>query len=125
MATTQLVVDFLRQQGFCPEIDENQNVFFKYQMTNFIFLNNDSDEEFFQLVMPGIYDVTEENREVVLEVCNKVTLGIKVCKAVVQGENVNLYFEIFLDSTPNVADIIPRALRALEASRREFYESIK
>ncbi len=125
MATTQLVLDFLKQQGFCPEVTENGNLFFKYQMANFLYLNNDEDEEFFQLVMPGIFDVTEENRELVLEICNKTTCGIKVAKAVVQGENVNLYFEIFLDHSPEVKDILPRALGVLNSARQEFYSHLK
>jgi len=125
MKTSELVIDFLRQQGFCPEVDEsNGNVVFKFQMANFLFVNNDEDEEFFQLLMPYIYEVTEDNREMVLEACNKLNQGIKVCKACVLGDNVWLFFEILLDHTPDVADIVPRALQILQAARQEFYKNM-
>ena len=62
-----MVLDFLRQQGFCPEVDQNNNIVFKSEMKTFIFFNNDSDEEFFQLALPGIFDVNEENHDLVLE----------------------------------------------------------
>jgi hypothetical protein len=125
MSTTKRVVDFLKQQGFCPEIDrDNGNVVFKYQMANFLFINNDEDEDFFQLIMPGIYDVTEDNREVVLEAINKMNSSIKVVKGATIQDGVWLFFEILLDHTPEVADIFPRALQILQGARQHFYEII-
>lgn len=42
-----MVLNFLKQQGFCPEVDpDNGNILFKFQMANFLFVNNDEDEEF-------------------------------------------------------------------------------
>ncbi len=120
-----MVMNFLRQQGFCPEVDEdNGNILFKYQMANFLFINNDEDEEFFQLLMPGIYDVTDDNRDVVLEAANKVNHSIKVVKACVVNDSVWLFFENLLDHTPEVDDIIPRALAILQGARQHFYQEI-
>lgn len=125
MKTTEMVMNFLRQQGFCPEVDEdNGNILFKYQMANFLFINNDEDEEFFQLLMPGIYDVTDDNRDVVLEAANKVNHSIKVVKACVINDSVWLFFENLLDHTPEVEDIIPRALAILQGARQHFYQEI-
>ena len=125
MKTTELVINFLRQQGFCPEVDEdNGNILFKYQMANFLFINNDEDEEFFQLLMPGIYDVTDDNRDMVLEAANKVNQSIKVVKACVVDDSVWLFFENLLDHTPEVEDIIPRALDILNGARQYFYQEI-
>lgn len=125
MKTTEMVMNFLRQQGFCPEVDEdNGNILFKYQMANFLFVNNDEDEEFFQLLMPGIYDVTDDNRDMVLEAANKVNHSIKVVKACVINDNVWLFFENLLDHTPEVEDIIPRALAILQGARQHFYQEI-
>ena len=96
MKTTERVMEFLKQQGFCPEIDpENGNIIFKYQMRTFIFINNDEDESFFQLALPGIVDVTEDNRELVLEACNKTNFGIKVINENIQIEAEILYDIIF------------------------------
>lgn len=125
MKTTEMVLNFLRQQGFCPEVDEEDgNILFKYQMANFLFINNDEDEEFFQLLMPGIYDVTDDNRDVVLEAANKVNHNIKVVKACVVNDSVWLFFENLLDHSPEVDDIIPRALSILQGARQHFYQEI-
>lgn len=118
-------MEFLKQQGFCPEIDpDNGSIHFKYQMCNFIFVNNDEDEEFFQLILPGIYDVTEDNREMVLEACNTTNMGIKVMKCCILHESVWVFFEILLDSSPEIPDIMPRALNILMGARQQFYQNV-
>lgn len=125
MSTTEMVLDFLRKQGFCPEVDENNgNILFKYQMAGFLYINNDEDQEFFQLIMPNICDVTEENRELILEAANSNNQGIKVVKTCVFNDSVWLFFENFLDSSPDISDILPRALNALQGARQEFYKQL-
>ena len=123
--TVERVVEFLKQQGFCPDVDEeNGNILFKYQMNTFIYFNNEEDEDFFQMGMPQIYDVTEENRELVLEAANKTCLNIKVIKACVVDESVWIIFENLLDSSPEVKDILPRALSIMQAAQQEFYKNM-
>lgn len=125
MKTTEMVLNFLKQQGFCPEIDsDNGNIIFKFQMATFLFVNNDEDEDFFQLVMPNIFDVTEDNREMALEAANKLNFGIKVVKACIINDGIWLFFESLLDKTPDVADILPRALQILQTARQQYYENI-
>lgn len=125
MKTTEMVLNFLKQQGFCPEVDpDNGNILFKFQMANFLFVNNDEDEEFFQLVMPNIFDVTEDNREMALEAANKLNCSIKVVKASIINDGIWLFFENLLDKTPDVSDILPRALQILQAARQQYYQNI-
>ena len=126
MKTTEMVMDFLKKQGFCPEVDEdNGNIIFKYQMLTFIFFNNDEDEEFFQLAFPGIYDVTEDNHDLVLEAADKVNRTVKVAKFITVGESVWVLFESILDHSPEVGSIIERALGILQHARQSFYEALE
>jgi hypothetical protein len=126
MKTSERVMEFLKQQGFCPEIDpENGNIIFKYQMRTYIFINNDEDESFFQLALPGIVNVTEENRELVLEACNKTNFNMKVVKCCIPHDDVWVFFENLLDSSPEVSDIIPRALAILQRAQIEFYQNMQ
>lgn len=125
MNAKELVLDFLRKEGFTPTVDERNNIVFKYQMTTYVFFTDENDDEFFQLTMPAIYDVTEDNRELVLEAANKVNQSMKVIKIIVTQESVWVLFEILLDETPQVEDIMPRAFRIMEDGRRKFYEQIE
>lgn len=125
MKTSERVLQFLKEQGFCPKVDADGDIFFKCQMRVFLFKNHDEDEEYFQLALPGIYDVTEDNRDVVLEATNRVTSMMKVAKTIVTNDSVWVLFEILLDSTPEVSDIIPRALAILVGAQEEFYKQIR
>lgn len=126
MKTTEMVMNFLKEQGFTPQVDEdNGNILFKYQMCTFIFFNNDEDEEFFQLAFPGIFDVTEDNREMVLEAANKVNSSMKVAKVIVPNDSVWVLFEVILDKSPEVGSIIERGLNILQHTRQEFYEVLQ
>ena len=94
-------------------------------MKNFLFINNDEDELFFQLILPGIFDITEENRELVLDAINKVNVSVKVIKCCIINDEVWIFFENLLDSSPEVSDIIPRALNILQGAQLEFYKHIE
>ncbi len=124
MKTTERVLEFLKTQGFCPEVDEHGGIIFKYQMATFLFINNDEDEEFFQLAMPHIYQVTDDNRDIVLEAANKTNTSMKVAKISVMDDSVWAFFEILLDQSPDVKDIIPRALNILMGARQTLYENL-
>ena len=126
MKTSEMVLEFLRKQGFCPDVDpDNGNIFFKYQMGTFLFVNNDEDDQFFQLIMPAICDVTEDNREIMLEAANKTNRTMKVAKAIILDDSVWLFFESLLDESPEVGSIIERGLGILQGMRQEYYENLK
>lgn len=122
-----LVVNFLREEGFCPKVEEDRYVFFKCEGRTYYFIVDEDDEEFFRLAMPGIFNVTEDNREMLLEACNYVTRSIKVAKCIVVDENAEVWAlcEMFLDHTPNIEDILPRAIVILQAAQHEFYSKIQ
>lgn len=125
MATTENVFNWLEEQGFRPKYDDDQDIVFKYQMLTFIYFNNDEDEPFVRLALPGIYDVTDDNRMAVLEAANEISKNIKVVKAFVPIDDVWLSTEILMDSTPIIDDVFPRLLNILMKARREFYEQME
>ena len=120
-----MVLDFLRKQGFCPEVNANNNIIFKHEMKTFLFIDNSSDEEFFQLALPNIMEVSEDNREQVLEACNKVNFNIKVAKCCLWDDTVWVFFENIMDQSPEVNTIIPRALGILKHAQASFYEALQ
>ncbi len=123
MKPSKLVLDFLQEQGYRIERNDEDGIIFKAKNLTFIYMNNDeSDSDFFQMALPGIYDVTEENREVVLEAANKNNREMKVAKTCVLNDSVWIFFEIFLDDTPGVSDFMSRAINLMMASRNNLYE---
>lgn len=106
-----------------PQYDERGNIEFKYQMRNFLFFVNDNDEQFFQLTMPSIFEVTDDNRMAALEAMNQINDTTKVIKlTVTKSGYVWESTEIMLDSTPELDDIFPRLLNILLNTQQAFYE---
>lgn len=117
-------MQFLKKEGLMPEVMDNNNIIFKYQMRTFMYVENDEDASFFQLMMPAIYDVTDDNRDAVLVAANNITKGYKIVKCVVMDDNVWLSAETLLDSSPQLEDIVPRFLELLINVQQAFYNEI-
>ena len=125
MKTSELVFNYLKEQGLCPKYDEDNDIVFKYQMLTFIFFNSDEDGIFFRLSLPGIYDVTDENRVAVLEAMNEVNKMVKVVKLFIPNDDVWASTEITMDSTPVLDDMVPHLLNILIGARKIFYDQIE
>lgn len=125
MKTSEMVFNYLKQQGLTPEFDDRNNIWFKYQMLNFLYFNNDEDKQFINLTMPRIYDVTDDNRMAVFEAMNEVNETTKVVKLTIAGDSVWCATEIMMDSTPELDDLLPRLIKILMNSREKFYKNIE
>lgn len=125
MNLKDMMLEYLREEGFCPK-ETDFGLAFKCEGKNFLFIYDDEDEQYFRLMMPGIFDMTEENRDTVLYALNEVNNSLKVIKAYTMQENeVWIGFEILVDSTPVVADLVPRALSMLNGGARKFFMAIQ
>lgn len=125
MKTSEMVFNYLRRQGLVPEYDSKDNIWFKYEMRNYLFFNNDEDAQFINLTMPRIYDVTDDNRFAVLEAMNEVNETTKVVKLTIAGNSVWCATEIMMDSDPDLDDLIPRLLKILRTAQDKFYKVIE
>ena len=124
MNLKELMLNYLREEGFCPR-EETYGLAFKCEGRNYVFFYDEDDDQYFRLIMPGIFDITEENFPAVLLAMNKVNSEIKVIKAYTFKDNVWLGFEAIVDSTPVLADFVPRGITMLCAGQRKFYEAIQ
>lgn len=87
---------------------------------------------FFRLTLPGIFDVTDENFAEAIMAANNINWKYKVVKAVVydyedeheSGASVWMCFEQLLDATPNVDDIVPRAIQSLLGACDDFMKEM-
>lgn len=124
MNLKDLMTQYLREEGFCPK-DTEYGIDFKFEGTSYAFLYEDDDEQFFRLLMPNIFEMTEENEDVVLRAMNEANASVKVVKIYTPVEGyVWAGFEVLVDSTPVLGDIVPRALNMLRAGQHAFYEAL-
>ena len=125
MNLQELTKQFLQDEGFCPQ-ETDFGLAFKCEGRNFLLIHDDDDDQYFRLMMPCIFEMTEENEEAVFKALNEVNSSVKVIKAYIMCENeVWLGFEVLVDSTPVVGDFLPRAIAMLNRGARVFYQAIQ
>lgn len=124
MKTIERVFETLKEQGLIPSIEE-YGIAFRYQMTSFIYMPDKEDEEFFNMLIPGIYDVNEENEYDVLRAINSVNNAMKVVKLVISNDSVWVCFESELNKDAPVNELVPFAVATLFQARVRFYDAVK
>lgn len=123
MNASDLVENWLKSQGFRSERDNDGDLRFRYQGANLFCSNDDGDNQFLRILMPGIYKV-EGDRTRVLEAINTISRDIKAIKAFLIEDHLWLSIEMFIDSTPDIDDFIERCLDILVAGRRRIAKEI-
>lgn len=125
MNLKEMMLQYLKEEGFCPQEDE-VSIDFKCEGRTFAFFYDEDDDQYFRLMMPNIYEVTDENRDDVLRALNETNSSMKVVKAYTPiPQAVWVGFEVLVDSTPVLADLVPRGLNMLRAAQQTFYEEIQ
>ena len=124
MNLKELTLQYLQQEGFCPQ-ETKFGLAFKCEGKNFLLIHDDDDDQYFRLMMPCIFEMTDDNKEAVLQALNEVNSSVKVIKAYIMCENeVWLGFEVLVDSTPVVGDFVPRAISMLNSGARKFFQAM-
>lgn len=128
MDLNKLMMNYLAEEGFRPH-ETPFGIAFKSESVNFLYFKDPEDEQYFRLMMPAIFEVTEDNEDMVLHAMNDVNSNIKVVKLYtmdLNDENGNketsvwAAFEILADTTPELIDIVPRAITLLRGARVAF-----
>ena len=133
MDLNKLMIDYLAEEGFRPH-ETPFGIAFKNEGINYLFFKDDEDEQYFRLMMPAIFEVTDDNEETIMRVMNDVNSNIKVVKLYTMDmeddkgkteTSVWVAFEILADSTPELGDIVPRAISLLKGARIAFLAKLE
>lgn len=119
--TVELVKNWLAEEGYKGIVDEDGNLQFKYQGLNMWVNYDKNDPLFLSILMPRIYDMEEESIKEYKAV-NEVNSGIKAVKGYAVDNSVWLGIEMYIDSSPEIADYFERWLDILVASAHKFYD---
>ena len=127
MKTKTLVSRYLKSQGIASKKSE-LGINFTFEGWNFLFWDDIDDPLFFRLILPGVFDVTDDNFAEAIMACNNINWNFKVVKAVLydyedkheRGASVWMCFEQTLDSLSQVDDLVPRAVQSLLSAADAF-----
>lgn len=119
--TTRLYFDFLETEGYKPTVNEMNDVLFKAEGKTFIISVDEADDQFLRVVFPNFWSI-DDNAELAraLAMCNTVNSRIKVGKTIVVNNHVWAVAEMFIDSTPQLSDFLPRTLHILRHTAEVF-----
>ena len=121
------VTKYLKSQGVVPQKND-LGLNFSYEGWNFLLWNDTDDPLFFRLILPGVFDVTDDNFAKAIMACNNVNWNYKVVKAVLyefedkhdKGASVWMCFEQVLDTTPDMNTLMHCAIQSLLSACEAF-----
>ena len=125
------VSKYLKARGIVAAKNE-LGLNFTYEGWNFLLWDDAEDPLFFRLVLPGVFDVTDDNFAEAIMACNNVNWNFKVVKAVLyefddgcdDGASIWMSFEQSLDSLRKVDDLMPHAMQSLLAAAEAFMKEM-
>ena len=119
--TTRLYFDFLETEGYKPSVNEMNDVVFKAEGRTFVISVDEADDQFLRVIFPNFWSI-EDNEELVraLAMSNTVNSRIKVGKTIVVNNQVWAVAEMFVDSTPELGEFLPRILHILRHTAEVF-----
>jgi len=121
----KVYVDFLKQEGYVPDVNSDGNVEFKYEGGRYLIVIDPKDKNFFALVFPGFWKVEgDEQRQKALAAANQASMGTKVAKVFVGKTTAIASFEGFLKEPSDFATVFKRAIAGLRLAVKTFADEM-
>ena len=126
MTKKKLFMRYLREEGFRPRIDEDDDIVFKFQGKTHFIETNESDESYFRLIFPNFWQIdTPEAESHALVVMSEVNAEIKVAKIYQRKDSIHATVEMFIDPMEGFKQVFPRCLGCIQAAVAAFREKMK
>ncbi|MEL6615785.1 MAG: hypothetical protein AAFQ43_08610 [Bacteroidota bacterium] len=111
----ELYIDFLQTESIEGWIDSDGDVQFQYNDRNYFIETNESDNEFFRVVLWNIWPIesNEESVQVAFAV-DAVNREMKVAKAYTIDDNVWIACELFVSDPTDFAPVWNRCMNSIE-----------
>lgn len=124
----QMYMDYLKGEGYKPEIDSDGDVGFKKE-GRYYYVSiqaQEKDPEFFRLVFPKFWKIeSEKERSQVLAAADQANAIAKVSKVYTQDDNVWASAEILVDRPEHAKAVFKRALATVENAVSTFLTKMK
>lgn len=128
MTKQEMVVSVLQSLGLKPKIDDEGDVFVRYQMKTFYVMGtNSDDEDYLVVVFPQMYEIDEREETKVLAACNKTTREIKLAKVYIDQslKNVSANCEFYYNDEESLKVCLDKAIDILGMIRISFIKAMR
>ena len=121
MEQKNIILNQLRSMGFDPTDADELGFVFRYEDINYIYIPDEGDEQFLRIVIPNIFEVTEDTRLQVLEAMQSTALMLKYSKiAIMYNSSVWVIYEHRLCPMDDMTELLEHIIRVLEATALIF-----
>ncbi len=122
----QVYYDFLKSEGYLPELDRDGDLVFKIEGRTYLIILDENDEPFFRLVFPNFWRIESAAERAKVERAALIaTASTKVAKIFPVGENTWGTVEMFASSPEHVLPVLLRSLSALNTAVMKFVEEMR
>ncbi|MCE9616491.1 MAG: hypothetical protein K8T26_19630 [Lentisphaerae bacterium] len=123
---TQAILEFLKNEGYRPEIDEEGLVQFKKEGETFLCYPYEDDAHYVQLAHPLVCVLsTDEEKQKALWAINEVSRTYKLLKLTLSDDTVGACVELLLHPVAFITEALPRAIAVLASADRTFNEAFR
>lgn len=110
-----------REMGF-DLVSVSKGVYmFGFEDVKMLYMPDSKDPECMRLAIPCVYEITNENKDLMAEIINETNLKIKYAKAMVISDHVWLNYECYVPEQADVETVIIHCLMVLSAMKKLFF----
>lgn len=123
MNKKELIMSTLKgKMGCCPEIDEDGDIKFAYQLKTLYVMTADDDEPYVSVMLPQFHEIEEGKETVALVACNKLTRELKFAKVFIDHtfKNVTATCEFYYSGRKSLEQNLSKSLDLLGVIRTAF-----
>ena len=122
MKKKDLIISVLKKMGYSPELDNDGDIRFLYQMKTIFVLTSDEEDPYISMILPQVYEIDDGQETLVLAVCNKMTRELKMAKVYIDQtfKNVSATCEFFYTNEEAMEQNFRHSLQMLGVMRTFF-----
>lgn len=126
MNKKELVLNVLEKMGYSPEVDDDGDIMFFYQMKIIFVMMGDEDEPYISVVLPQFHEIEEGKEMLVLTVCNKMTRELKLAKVYIDQtfKNVTVTCEFYYTNEESLEQNLRYSLKMLGVVKTIFWNDM-
>ncbi|MBR4562851.1 MAG: hypothetical protein IKO26_00145 [Paludibacteraceae bacterium] len=126
MNKKELIQSVLTKMGYSPEVDNDGDIMFRYQMKTIYVMIGDDEEPFITLTYPQFYEIEEGEDDLVLAVCNKLTRSLKLLKVFIDQtyKNVSTTCDFYYINEESLEQNMEHALDIIGIVRTYFLHKL-
>ena len=120
------VLDFLAEEGFRPKLDEDGDVYFKYEGATYVVIAGHGDATILTVLLPYFWpleDAAERTRA--MEAAMHAQKSVRIGRVTVLDENVSASINAYLPDEQSFRAVLLRSIDGLHYLARVFRDHMR